>query len=627
MRMVAEFGFGVLVILFILALYGIGAAIFGALINRSPWIESARRSLLLVSLLLSLVFITLIGLLITQQFNIAFVAQYSTNDMPLLQRISTLWMVPAGVPLSIAWLVSIEFSIIAIHHLKTPASSNGWVIATGLVTMTFFLVFSIFIANPFIQTWRTNNPELLFSPNQPVNTTPVNPIGSNGTDPLSSSPGWILQSALLFLGLTSLTIPFAYSLAALLTRTPLKLQLQSIRPWIQFSWLALSLTLVLEFQRVYSLLGRGNVWTWESNEIAILLPWLVTSLLLHFTKIPKASPNIERINWLLLQFEYPLFSFSIYLLLKGLSPAASSLSAKISLCLLILTFLSLVFLAGILVSRWKTLSEKRENLSSPYSSWKDLLNFRWQTPFHIKKVIKALWGPVFISILLIVVLFALGIRSPLTLGTTWIFALGLLIPMVKTIQEIKAQHSISQSSLGETVVKVLQTNVTQNGNLLAHLGVVMILVGMVGMEVFQSSSLKLLHPNESLSLGNYNLTLKSLSTWDTNDNRNIVRADISVQKNGIILPDSHPRRDYYYPTQQTLTIPAIQKNIDDNLYILLIGWQTDHTQSATLKVFTFPLINWIWVGSIFFMLGTFLVFWREYHPLIENSPEPGENSL
>ena len=40
--MLANFGFGALIITFLVALYGIGAAIFGAVKNSTRWVESAR---------------------------------------------------------------------------------------------------------------------------------------------------------------------------------------------------------------------------------------------------------------------------------------------------------------------------------------------------------------------------------------------------------------------------------------------------------------------------------------------------------------------------------------------------------------------------------------------------------
>ncbi|HZW02570.1 MAG TPA: hypothetical protein VFF68_01485, partial [Anaerolineaceae bacterium] len=63
--MVANFGFGALVITFVVALYGIVAATAGARKNRLAWVESARLAMLLTFPLLSLAALSIILLLVT----------------------------------------------------------------------------------------------------------------------------------------------------------------------------------------------------------------------------------------------------------------------------------------------------------------------------------------------------------------------------------------------------------------------------------------------------------------------------------------------------------------------------------------------------------------------------------
>ncbi len=45
--MVANFGYGVLALSFLVSLYGIFAALYGGLRNRAAWVESARLATLL----------------------------------------------------------------------------------------------------------------------------------------------------------------------------------------------------------------------------------------------------------------------------------------------------------------------------------------------------------------------------------------------------------------------------------------------------------------------------------------------------------------------------------------------------------------------------------------------------
>jgi cytochrome c-type biogenesis protein CcmF len=71
--MVADFGYGILVVAFVVSLYSVGAAILGARSNSYAQVESARRAMLLTWPLISLSAAALIYLLVNNHFEISFV--------------------------------------------------------------------------------------------------------------------------------------------------------------------------------------------------------------------------------------------------------------------------------------------------------------------------------------------------------------------------------------------------------------------------------------------------------------------------------------------------------------------------------------------------------------------------
>src|SRR5512138_2001877 len=104
--MLANFGFGVLAITFLVALYGIGAAVYGGLKKREDWVESARLAMLLTFPLISVVALTLIYMLITGHFEVAFVYNVSSHAMPFFLRATALWGGQAGSLIFWCWLMS-----------------------------------------------------------------------------------------------------------------------------------------------------------------------------------------------------------------------------------------------------------------------------------------------------------------------------------------------------------------------------------------------------------------------------------------------------------------------------------------------------------------------------------------
>jgi cytochrome c-type biogenesis protein CcmF len=119
---------------------------------------------------------------------------------------------------------------------------------------------------------------------------------------------------------------------------------------------------------------------------------------------------------------------------------------------------------------------------------------------------------------------------------------------------------------------------------------------------------------ESLTLGNYTVRFDSLATFDYKDGRNVARAVVTVFKDGKPVGELHPRRDYYYESQQQMTIPGVRSTLEDDLYVILADWQPIASQGATFRIYHNPLVNWLWLGAIVFILGTLVAAWPDPDP-------------
>ena len=152
--MVANFGYGALLITFLIAIYGAIAAAYGALKNRQRWIDSARLAMLLTFPLISLSALSLISLLLAGRYEYEFVASVTSNSMPLYLRITALWGGQAGSLLFWAWLMSAFASAVTLRKWERDREFLPWVIVVALVTLTFFLILILFFENPFRAIWQ-----------------------------------------------------------------------------------------------------------------------------------------------------------------------------------------------------------------------------------------------------------------------------------------------------------------------------------------------------------------------------------------------------------------------------------------------------------------------------------------
>jgi cytochrome c-type biogenesis protein CcmF len=112
------------------------------------------------------------------------------------------------------------------------------------------------------------------------------------------------------------------------------------------------------------------------------------------------------------------------------------------------------------------------------------------------------------------------------------------------------------------------------------------------------------------------LKYKDVASWDnTPAGVNYTRATVSIYgKDGTYLGDLHPRKDYYYDSQQPMTIPGQLASLKDEVYVILIDWQPINQASTTFKIFVNPLINWMWIGSFLFLFGIIIAAWPDQDP-------------
>jgi cytochrome c-type biogenesis protein CcmF len=139
-------------------------------------------------------------------------------------------------------------------------------------------------------------------------------------------------------------------------------------------------------------------------------------------------------------------------------------------------------------------------------------------------------------------------------------------------------------------------------------------LGVIGIELFQKETQATLNRGETLRLGAYSITYDSLANFDYQDGRNVTRAVVSVYRNDKFLTELYPRRDYYYESQQPMTIPGVRSSWEDDFYVLLVDWQPISAQSATFKVYYNPLVNWLWLGGFVFIFGTLVAAWPDRDP-------------
>src|SRR5690606_36023489 len=110
----------------------------------------------------------------------------------------------------------------------------------------------------------------------------------------------------------------------------------------------------------------------------------------------------------------------------------------------------------------------------------------------------------------------------------------------------------------------------------------------------------------------YVLEYENLERFMADDGRAVMRAQTVVYKNGREITRLTPRIDNY-PNGQPMSIPGKHSSLlGDDFYVLLVTWEEATLSSATFKVYSNRLVNWVWGGGLVFIIGAGIAAWPDY---------------
>jgi cytochrome c-type biogenesis protein CcmF len=664
--LLAQFGFGVLVVTFLLALFSVGAAIHGYYSKSDRWVESARRALQLTFPLISLSALTLIYMLVTGHFEQEYVYSVTSRNMPLYLKVTALWGGQAGSLVFWSWLMSAFATAVTLRSWDRDREFLPWVVVVTSITLGFFLSLSIFFENPFTRLWLTISGEVTPRMFAPGNAALFTPSDGNGLNELLRHPGMVFHPPMLYLGFVAFVIPFAFAIAALVTGRTDDRWIRLTRRWTLVAWLFLSIGLVLGMRWAYDVLGWGGYWGWDPVEIAALMPWLAGTPFLHSVMIQEKRGMLKQWNMLLIILTYSLVIFGTFLTRSGvLSSVHAFAESSIGPMFFIFIGLTLIISVTLLIYRWSDLRAEVEmksllsrealfllnnllfigilivcfwgvifpliseivtgqkiTVGPPFYQkatgplWGVLLALMGIAPLSawgystLKTIGRAAWKPAIPTLLVPVVLFAMNIHNWVALLGFTLVAFVIFITIYEYWRGIQARHKAQGEDYLTALSRLTARNRRRYGGYIIHIAIVVMAIGIIGIEVFQTQTQQTLAVGQEMQLSGYTLRYDSLAQFPYVDGRQVTRAVLSVFKDGKNLGDLNPRYDLY-PDGQPMTIPAIRSTLADDLYVVLVNWENVSTQQTPFKVYHNPLVNWLWIGSTIFVLGTVVAAWPE----------------
>ncbi len=222
----------------------------------------------------------------------------------------------------------------------------------------------------------------------------------------------------------------------------------------------------------------------------------------------------------------------------------------------------------------------------------------------------ALRWPVAASVLVVAVLFALGIRHWAALLGFGVVALSLILTILEFVKGTRARMRRGEP-VWTAFGSLMARNRRRYGGYWIHIGVLVMALGIVGTELYQTETQRQLASGQSIKSGRYEMVFNGVERYPGPDDLLITEASVDVYLDGRLVESLQPRTELYTRTQQPMTIPDARSTVTEDFYVLLVDWEPTAADLATFRVFVNPLINWVWAGGIIFVLGTLIAAWPE----------------
>jgi cytochrome c-type biogenesis protein CcmF len=291
------------------AIWGLGAALYGARSCRPGWVVSSRRAVYCLAALLLLAMGVLELAYVRSDFSFALVAQNSSTDTPLFYKLTAMWSSQAGSLLLWATLLAVFSSLVLRttrgHHREIAPYATA--VLAGVAA--FFLALMVFLESPFA---------VLASP----------PAEGNGLNPLLRHPAMMFHPPMLYTGYVGFSVPFAFAVGALVTRRTGADWIEATRRFALVAWTFLGVGVMLGALWSYAELGWGGYWAWDPVENASLMPWLTGTALLHSVVVQEKRGMLRAWNVCLVIATFALALLGTFLVRSGILESIHAFGAS-----------------------------------------------------------------------------------------------------------------------------------------------------------------------------------------------------------------------------------------------------------------------------------------------------------
>jgi len=630
-----------------LLVYAAVAGAVAAYRGRRRLLDSARNALYAAFGSVAVASLVLLVALGTRDFSFSLVAQSTSRELPMGYTLSAFWSSQPG---------SLLLWLLVLTGMATAAVALNRRLVTGILPYTvpvlagvaiFFAFMLVVVSSPF--------------------ATRVAPADGAGLNPSLQNPYMVAHPPLLYLGYVGLTVPFAFAMAALLSRRTDERWIAATRRWTLAAWAFLGIGILLGAKWAYEEVGWGGWYAWDPVENAALMPWLVATAYLHSVMVQEKKDMLRVWNVVLVTGAFVLALFGTFLTRSGVLNSIHSFTES-SIGAWFLGFIALVLGASILLilTRLPVLRARTrlESLVSREAA------FLYNNLLLVAFALTVLWGVVYPLVseavrgvavtvgapyynffavafgLPLVVLMGLGPLVAWRRASVRALGASLLVPLgvaftagaalaaagagsspiglvgytfaafvlaaitLEFVRGTRARKALGTESWAGAFLSLVGRNRRRYGGYVVHASMVLLLVGAVGIGAYGTTREARLAPGESLRAGDYTVTYER-SDERRGANAVELRAHLAVSRDGEELGTMAAGKNSYLAEEQVSNEVAIRSDPLRGEDLFVIADQFNEDGSVYFKVLVNPLVNLIWISGFVFLAGALVTMWPD----------------
>ncbi|MEC9414498.1 MAG: heme lyase CcmF/NrfE family subunit [Pseudomonadota bacterium] len=599
--------------------------LLGKLYKKSSNLISTLTIIHFISI--SLAFFILLYGFIVSDFSIQNVWENSHTLKPMIYKITGSWASHEGSMLLWCWVMALYGFIISINYQSLNSVTKSLILMSQGILSLGFTSYLFFLSNP-------------------LKENKIIAVEGNGLNPLLQDPGLAFHPPFLYLGYVGLSIVWSFALAGLIRKSIDQEWAKNLRAWALISWIFLTIGIALGSWWAYYELGWGGYWFWDPVENVSLIPWIVSTALLH--NLLALEKKHILINWsVLLSFlGFILSIIGTFLVRSGLITSVHAFASDPARGIFILLLLALITTISLSVYA-KNYNLKEKSLELNFLSKEvfliinnlllAIIGFTVFLGTIYPLIIETFTddrisvGPPFYNITVIPFAIFLAFFSAVGPALAWNkneslnVITGLILPILITLFALVLMFSLTSkvsllfiigfvsavwllSNSFKNIINYRLVGLNNWASFLAHSGFAVIILGISFSSSFQQEFEDKLNTQSKIKFSGYELVFNGISK-QIEENYVSTKGDFYLIKNGK-KENLYPEKRFY-PIEQSFTTEAAIVNDNFTQLYLVLGEKIDE-DSWVIRIWYKPMITLIWLGGLLMAIGGLLSFIKRF---------------